>query len=1075
VESSRRQERGGIPTQWEVVGLVRSDRLLFEAMRIAPSVLAGLLAGLLIAFCAWPLFKIWVSSTRERIHMSQAWAVGSGLAVAVAVFAFITVDLGLHWGQINLRRQLEGTADEIEDALEAQVAACLAQLETLKHRAQDVPLGDDDKGLAGSLFQGKDSSVPILDPHLKMVFWTDGEGEQVAKWAVQKPTPMIHVEQREYFQRVRDGMLWSAAPWQTGAFQPSDFFAERIRSWTTGEQEVIFSQSLGPPETVEWEGSGSSPVAAMADTKLPCMLRPILPPGRGFSVLGCDGTVVFHSQPERNGIESFVVECEGAPELKGSLFAGSRRHFTSRYRGRDHAMFIRPLEKLPWHIVVFQERELLQTVRFEALELALLLWLLLALIVMLPLLGIWWLTPDGTLGSYWPAPSDAAACVKTWAISALMTLVPLTTIAFLPSWRLGFSAGLLVPLAAITWIAAAAVSAPGDRHAQRETSAEPAEGAAVTPRKVGAGRRGILFGGGAIAAVSLLINEAWGGIRATWPVLIVHICLLAVAAAVVWAHSERGIMTVCRRYSERLSASTRFAATAAAVLVIMSAVPAAVLLWAACQSRLDLEVVRGQVRLAHALLDRQQKIEKEYRAYEEAADGGLVQRVLDDTDDVHYDHYFDTRFELVGDGLGGLSVGFESGHPSPNISLPPRTLFGYWPLTELYFFNEHSTEARGVDGSRSRETWWSWTGGSDCLVLAGSPPDRDLHIRISSPRPSLSLSSAGGGLAAAVLFGAAVISCLVFVGRRMYHVDLWGTETFLEDFKQSKLKRLLLVIPPGAELGQVFGPVSQRVNFACNADPEEGTQDERLPESLPDEGVLWLDHLQVAVGDASARAKWLPLLEDALNKSLSGLRIVAVSWGDPTEVLDAAQASQGHLGLGSDEEGILQRWHEVLGHFTQQWTVDAGDVPDGASEASDSRYRDLWYALGQPEQHLLAQIASGCLVNDSLREPLRHLLAWRLLERKGLVFRMKEDSFRSFVLAHYDAEALRQWEDKAAVGLWRYVRLPFYSMLGLILLFLFITQPGLFDITIALASVAVALLPSIIRIVDVFRRSPQTA
>lgn len=1144
---------------WEVVGLVRSDRLLADALRIDPSGLVVLVALLLLGLCAWPFLKLAATGGREGILPREVVWVSASLAVACALLAVATLDLGLNAERRSeLDGELKQTAEEIEASLKGEVDAALDQLQQLKDLHGCGRSGEGevetcvDKGnlfesIASGTLRTTGPAPTVHYPYLRMVYWTDACGNQVAKWAAAgESTPLISVAQRPYFQRALDGDLWSPRDWP-GDGPSAPFFLQPIRSWTTGVQEVVLSVALGKrgsaPEK-DCRGGGEEgkavkghPVAAMASFSLPSMQAPILPPGRGFAVLDDAGRVVFHSRSERNGLEDFVRETEDSPELRGALFARTARHFTAEYRGREHQMYVEPLSGLPWYLVVFERRDVLQTANFEAAMAALLLGLI-EIVLLAAAVGLIRLVGRrGSLRSLWPAPDDVSTYGRMITISLLVAGAFGASLAWAPSSASLLRAGFLLPFVALGFLAAAAASR-GHRRIARRAAA-------------------LLVGlASALGLLALEASEAYGGGGGSGAgtVLLVHGVVLAASFALTGRGSGRLFLRRRRgRPAARpwLGSSALFVLASGLTLAVLSALPAACFLQAALRERLDLEARRGQLYLARALLERGAAIEEKFQDLPPlerprgAASGSEAPwwNLLADGRDVHARGYLGTCFayEIRGtctaedpEAERPECAVVRTGHDACSAGTPAPARIGAWTLFNLPFSNLDSVRSRAVASTTDSdgEDAWEWSrpadGRTDSVVLSGGSPVQNLRVVVSSRVPTTGLPSVRSAesarfLAAGLASLALILSALLFVGRRMFHVEFRvHRPPTLDDLEEQRYARMLAIVPPGTVIGDPSGEVQLSVDLSETGTPGGDRELERL-EDLPAEGLVRIDHLEGVLDDAPSRSKGLGLFEKAVSRTAGNLRLVLFAHRDPWAVLDEEKA---RLEGADDTRAVretLERWKELLGRFSAQWVSDAGDREGfdrelaeetewderalallgrecrwsrplqeigrrllrrsglGALEANDllvrigqeaaDHYRALWSALGADERHVLAQLACGCLVSRGLEEPLDHLLKWGLLTREPSTFQVMSESFRRFVAGRHDPEALRDWEAEGSVSVWRQVRAPFFAVLAVIGLFLLVTQRHLFNLAVAIASAGAAAVPGLMKLFGWIRQA----
>jgi uncharacterized membrane protein YphA (DoxX/SURF4 family) len=93
----------------------------------------------------------------------------------------------------------------------------------------------------------------------------------------------------------------------------------------------------------------------------------VLAPGLGFAVIDRDGRVVLHSDERRALFENLYEEMEDGERLRAIVLARATERISTSYLGRPHRVFATPLENLPWTVVTFSDKELVNTATLEIL------------------------------------------------------------------------------------------------------------------------------------------------------------------------------------------------------------------------------------------------------------------------------------------------------------------------------------------------------------------------------------------------------------------------------------------------------------------------------------------------------------------------------------------------------------------------------------------------------------------------------------------------------------------------------------------------------------------------------------
>jgi hypothetical protein len=324
----------------------------------------------------------------------------------------------------ELRRELEPVSDKGAPQLTQDVSnpckpewACRDALLRRVYLAR-MKFGDE-KSLPYSYFDK--TSFPY--PYFALAVWSDQDGWQRIKWSTTDITPFLNLgtEKLAYYdemtlaRRIGPEAGTSndvASDSANGDTDPSGKGVALVQSPNTGGRLTVFWKTL--PEHVISNDDGKSDLTGMSLATSPLSLvRPALPTGVQFAVIDLKGNVLHHSDPVNSGTQNLFDECENNTTLR-TLVAGRRPgRLDAPYLGRRHRLFVTPLQ-FPvgagaspiadpgWTLVVFQETSIQETLNFETLLLASVMFGLyvLGLAIIWALLSMWF--PQQIAKWFWP-------------------------------------------------------------------------------------------------------------------------------------------------------------------------------------------------------------------------------------------------------------------------------------------------------------------------------------------------------------------------------------------------------------------------------------------------------------------------------------------------------------------------------------------------------------------------------------------------------------------------------------------------------------------------------------------------
>lgn len=337
-----------------LVGLADARALSTSSSAISTTWIKLATAGVLLALVGWPFLKLWLIGERQRVRMLDVVQLGASSVFGVALLTIFMLDGYASWrtGR-DVDVQLEELAGALKQNVTTEVGAASKQLrcsEALAH----APGRPSKQGniLAAEWFKCPanrvNEDVAHSYPYFESFALIDTNGQQQVKWAANHHvSSKVRVADREYFRRARDGRLWKTDTCPDGCF------LESLWSWTTAKPQAVLSTP-----------SVNGRVAALS-IPMRSLMRTTLAPGFEFAVIDDGGTVLFHSDPQRNTYENLFQETDNSRRLRASVASHSAEPLNVRYWGSAYRAFVLPLDVPGWSVVTLFEKKRLGTLGLE--------------------------------------------------------------------------------------------------------------------------------------------------------------------------------------------------------------------------------------------------------------------------------------------------------------------------------------------------------------------------------------------------------------------------------------------------------------------------------------------------------------------------------------------------------------------------------------------------------------------------------------------------------------------------------------------------------------------------------------
>jgi hypothetical protein len=323
-------------------GAVPRSFVVRDALALGAPLLGILVFVLLLAVLGFPFVKLACLDPHERFTLRdiKLLYVSAGALLVLFTCASLALDGYVRW-HVEADRGLEMLAGRLESSFLTELKAIRDQLSKYDADVKAIDLPCDKWDVRTNWFRNvkPDGLGWPSDVHLKTVAWIEPGGPQIWKSTADAVPGKLSVGNRVYFRAVRDGNLFTIDGQRPAIFVGPD------RSITDGKFYTFVSMPSAIDHTrcaqPEWSTSGLPVLAATA--QLLSLDRQVLPAGYGFTVVNREGRVLYHSDARLSLRENLYEELSEGARARAMIYAASRARLDTRYHGRPHTFFLRPI------------------------------------------------------------------------------------------------------------------------------------------------------------------------------------------------------------------------------------------------------------------------------------------------------------------------------------------------------------------------------------------------------------------------------------------------------------------------------------------------------------------------------------------------------------------------------------------------------------------------------------------------------------------------------------------------------------------------------------------------------------
>jgi hypothetical protein len=165
------------------------------------------------------------------------------------------------------------------------------------------------------------------------------------------------------------------------------------------------------------------------------------------------------------------------------------------------------------------------------------------------------------------------------------------------------------------------------------------------------------------------------------------------------------------------------------------------------------------------------------------------------------------------------------------------------------------------------------------------------------------------------------------------------------------------------------------------------------------------------------------------------------------------------------EDSNLMRYAEDIRHHSRFAKLTPNQLVSLLGEQAEAYYSELWNTCSVQERLLLLSLAQRGFVNPKTWNVVRRL------RRRGLIvkdpsFRLKNESFRQFILRAESPATIAGWRDEQAVSPWGKLRAPLIITAIVVAVFFFFTQRDQLTASLAFLTSFAAVVPAVLRLMS---------
>lgn len=368
------------PMPWILCGLLPTSTFRDQYLAVPFTVLLLFIFLLVSALLILPLLSLVLMSPRERLSRFSVGTLIITNILGAGVGTFFVLDLAFYQQTTSfLNERLQAIAESTHEAFQLQLDRLVWQLKTFDQKIEELQdlkrlskTNDSNAWLArvalpDPCVKNQQETFQFCFPDYSLAFWVDNSGMLRETWSPgeQPYVQGVHdLRHREYVSAIQD----PHHPLYRRHIdnQWMEFYVQPLITLENSERSFVVSMPHGT--SLEHPRADQQWIAAIQTEELGLLKSAMVPPGSGLAVIDNQtGQVLFHSDGHRMLRENFLEETDDNAELAALIHARAEGRFEGKYWGTGHHFYAKPIEGLPWTLVVFRSKEMFRTINFEIL------------------------------------------------------------------------------------------------------------------------------------------------------------------------------------------------------------------------------------------------------------------------------------------------------------------------------------------------------------------------------------------------------------------------------------------------------------------------------------------------------------------------------------------------------------------------------------------------------------------------------------------------------------------------------------------------------------------------------------
>ncbi|MDB4900867.1 MAG: hypothetical protein JWQ63_148 [Mucilaginibacter sp.] len=340
-------------SEWIISGFVLNKNYQKEKNQLPLSIVLFLLTAVITMIVSFPWLKLYQMGNKDKLTITDGVSTILVSMALMSLLFFVLFKYALDSKPDISYQSGNFLAKSISSAFTKELNTAYSKLDSFNNLYAEIKTYDiinlgksKAKVIKGDFHDSTDIDEinKLTGLSVNRVFWADATGMEKNAWTTDSiNAPHLNLKSRQYFNAIINN--------KTYGFKNKEFYLEQLTSRITG----IFSSVISMPTKVN-----NTSVAAMS-FNMTSVKNVVMPDGYMFAIINSSGNVLYHYRAERNLNENLKDEFADSTELVSALQAKSDTFFKAEYFGKPYIIKIRPMDIVPYFIVVFEDNSYSET------------------------------------------------------------------------------------------------------------------------------------------------------------------------------------------------------------------------------------------------------------------------------------------------------------------------------------------------------------------------------------------------------------------------------------------------------------------------------------------------------------------------------------------------------------------------------------------------------------------------------------------------------------------------------------------------------------------------------------------